>query len=60
MIYLVAVKYKKADNLTYNTEIFEFKSKKTRLKFVDEIQKTKRFRDITDGIAFSRIEDDVI
>ena len=54
MIYLVAVKYKKADNLTYNTEIFEFKSKKNRLKFIDGI------KDLADDIAFSQIEDDKV
>ena len=51
MIYLVAVKYKKADDLTYNTEIFEFESKKNRLKFVDGI------RNLADEIAFSQIEE---
>ena len=51
MIYIIAVKYKKADSLEYETEIFEFNSKENRSKFINEI------KHLTKDIALSQIEE---
>ena len=54
MKYIVAVKYKvseDAEDLLFNTELFEFNSKKDRGEFINEI------RHLAHDIALSQVEE---
>ena len=54
MKYIVAVKYKvseDAEDLLFNTELFEFNSKKDRSEFINEI------RHLADDILLSQVEE---
>ena len=51
MKYIVAVKYKDPEDLSYKTEIFEFNSEEDRSEFVNDIKGT------AEEIAFSQIDE---
>ena len=51
MKYIVAVKYRDSEDLFFETELFEFNSKKDRSKFINEI------KHIAHDIALSQIEE---
>ena len=52
MKYIVAVKYQDLEDLEYETEIFEFNSKKGRNEFIKDV------KHISQDIALSQIEED--
>ena len=51
MKYLVAVRYKNSVNLKHESEIFEFKTKKDRDLFINDI------KPVAEDIALSEIEE---